>query len=54
MIRLEEVNPENWRLGLNVSETQKRFVAGGQPCTGQHKYKSNQECTARDFMENNQ
>lgn len=34
MIRLEEVNPENWRLGLNVSEAQKRFVAGGQPGPG--------------------
>ena len=27
MIRLENVNPENWRLGLKVSEEQKRFVS---------------------------
>lgn len=27
MIRLEEVNPDNWRLGLKVSEAQKHFVA---------------------------
>lgn len=26
MIRLAEVDPDNWRLGLKVSETQKRFV----------------------------
>lgn len=28
MIRLEEINPENWRLGLKVSEAQQRYVAG--------------------------
>lgn len=27
MIRLENVNPENWRLGLKVSEKQKCFVS---------------------------
>ena len=27
MIRLEIVNPGNWRLGLKVSESQKRFVS---------------------------
>lgn len=27
MIRLENINPENWRLGLKVSEEQKRFVS---------------------------
>ena len=27
MIRLEDVNPDNWRLKLNVSEAQKNFVA---------------------------
>ena len=27
MVRLETVTPENWRLGLNVSESQKRFVS---------------------------
>ena len=27
MIRLEAVTPENWRLGLHVSESQKRFVS---------------------------
>lgn len=27
MIRLENVNPENWRLGLKVSEKQKSFVS---------------------------
>lgn len=27
MIRLEEVGPENWRLGLKVSEEQKNYVA---------------------------
>lgn len=27
MIRLENVNPENWRLGLKVSEEQKSFVS---------------------------
>ena len=27
MVRLEIVNPENWRLGLSVSESQKRFVS---------------------------
>ena len=27
MVRLEIVNPENWRLGLKVSESQKRFVS---------------------------
>lgn len=26
MIRLLEVDPDNWRLGLKVSEKQKRFV----------------------------
>ena len=27
MIRLEEVNPDNWRLGLCVRDDQKKFVA---------------------------
>ena len=27
MVRLEIVDPENWRLGLKVSESQKRFVS---------------------------
>lgn len=27
MIRLEEVNPENWRLGLKVAESQKTYVS---------------------------
>ena len=27
MIRLETVNPDNWRLRLKVSDAQKRFVA---------------------------
>jgi len=27
MVRLEMVNPGNWRLGLKVSESQKRFVS---------------------------
>lgn len=27
MIRLENVNPENWRLGLRVSQEQKKYVA---------------------------
>ena len=27
MIRLEEIDPENWRLGLKVSEEQRRYVA---------------------------
>ena len=27
MVRLEMVDPENWRLGLKVSESQKRFVS---------------------------
>ena len=27
MIRLETVNPDNWRLSLKVSDAQKRFVA---------------------------
>lgn len=27
MIRLEEINPENWRLGLKVSEAQKQYVS---------------------------
>ena len=27
MIRLEEINPENWRLGLKVSEDQRRYVS---------------------------
>lgn len=27
MLRLEEINPENWRLGLKVSEKQKSFVS---------------------------
>lgn len=27
MIRFETINPDNWRLGLKVSQEQKRFVA---------------------------
>lgn len=27
MIRLEKIGPENWRLGLRVSESQKHFVS---------------------------
>lgn len=27
MIRLEEINPGNWRLGLKVSEVQKQYVS---------------------------
>lgn len=27
MIRLEEINPGNWRLGLKVSEAQKQYVS---------------------------
>ena len=27
MVRLEEVNPDNWRLGLDVRDDQKDFVA---------------------------
>ena len=27
MIRLEEITPDNWRLGLSVKEEQKRFVS---------------------------
>lgn len=27
MVRLEKVTPENWRLGLKVSELQKRYVS---------------------------
>lgn len=27
MVHLEEVNPDNWRLGLGVREDQKKFVA---------------------------
>ena len=27
MIRLEDVNPDNWRLELHVREDQKKFVA---------------------------
>jgi len=27
MVRLEMVDPGNWRLGLKVSESQKRFVS---------------------------
>ena len=29
MIKLVTINPDNWRLGLKVSEAQKRFVAEG-------------------------
>ena len=29
MIRLEEVNPSNWRLGLKVSKNQEAFVSNG-------------------------
>lgn len=29
MVKLEIVGPENWRLGLKVSEAQKRFVSDG-------------------------
>ncbi|MDE5590313.1 MAG: hypothetical protein K2J60_14440 [Acetatifactor sp.] len=27
MIRLEEINPGNWRLGLKVSEEQRQYVS---------------------------
>ena len=27
MVRLEEINPDNWRLGLDVRDDQKEFVA---------------------------
>ena len=27
MIRLEEITPDNWRLGLSVAEHQKAFVS---------------------------
>ncbi len=27
MIRLEEINPDNWRLGLKVSEAQRNYVS---------------------------
>lgn len=27
MIRLEEINPDNWRLGLHVKESQKEYVS---------------------------
>mgnify|MGYP003315744770 CR=1 FL=1 len=27
MIHLEEINPDNWRLGLKVSKEQEKYVA---------------------------
>ena len=27
LLRLEEVNPDNWRLGLHVKESQKEYVS---------------------------